>query len=197
MIHNDTRGPLHGPANAAVRPDRDHFFGRIWRVQHKQAKTLAGAGAEPPRPAGLMRAMETSPNAHVKANAWRLAHEHFPADPGSRSCSGRWEARRCALREGAAGDDRCRAARADRHVRAGDRQLDEVGHRRRAAKPRRRHTSPNRSPNRTQTSPISSRWLRQGAASGRAPLLAAARRGRTHPRSRPLWRAPSRRCPER
>ena len=41
VIHNDTRGPLHGPANAAVRPDRDHYFGRIWRVQHKQAKKLA------------------------------------------------------------------------------------------------------------------------------------------------------------
>ena len=40
VIHNDTRGPLHGPANAAVRPDRDHYFGRIWRVQHKQARKL-------------------------------------------------------------------------------------------------------------------------------------------------------------
>ena len=40
VIHNDTRGPLHGPANAAVRPDRDHYFGRIWRVQHKQAQKL-------------------------------------------------------------------------------------------------------------------------------------------------------------
>ncbi len=38
VIHNDTRGPQHGPANAAVRPDRDHYFGRIWRVQHKQAQ---------------------------------------------------------------------------------------------------------------------------------------------------------------
>ena len=37
VIHNDTRGPIHGPANAAVRPDRDHYFGRIWKVQHKQA----------------------------------------------------------------------------------------------------------------------------------------------------------------
>jgi len=38
VIHNDTRGPIHGPANAAVRPDRDHYFGRIWKVQHKKAK---------------------------------------------------------------------------------------------------------------------------------------------------------------
>ena len=26
VIHNDTRGPVHGPANAAVRPDRDHYY---------------------------------------------------------------------------------------------------------------------------------------------------------------------------
>ena len=43
VIHNDTRGPMHGPANAAVRPDRDHYFGRIWKVQHKQAKPVAGS----------------------------------------------------------------------------------------------------------------------------------------------------------
>jgi putative membrane-bound dehydrogenase-like protein len=41
VIHNDTRGPTHGPANAAVRPDRDHYYGRIWMVQHKEAKSPA------------------------------------------------------------------------------------------------------------------------------------------------------------
>jgi putative membrane-bound dehydrogenase-like protein len=41
VIHNDTRGPIHGPANAAVRPDRDHYFGRIWKVNHKEAKAPA------------------------------------------------------------------------------------------------------------------------------------------------------------
>ncbi len=41
-IHNDTRGPEHGPTNAAVRPDRDHLHGRIWRVRHR---------GDPPRPA--------------------------------------------------------------------------------------------------------------------------------------------------
>lgn len=41
VIHNDTRGPTHGPANAAVRPDRDHYYGRIWKVQHKEAKAPA------------------------------------------------------------------------------------------------------------------------------------------------------------
>src|SRR5207245_5951425 len=39
-VHNDTRGPAHGAHNAATRPDRDHHFARIWRVQHKQAKKL-------------------------------------------------------------------------------------------------------------------------------------------------------------
>ncbi len=37
-VHNDTRGPEHGPTNAAVRPDRDRHHGRIWRVQHREAK---------------------------------------------------------------------------------------------------------------------------------------------------------------
>ena len=41
IIHNDTRGPTHGPANAAVRPDRDHYYGRIWKVQHKEAKKIS------------------------------------------------------------------------------------------------------------------------------------------------------------
>lgn len=39
-IHNDTRGPDHGARNAATRPDRDHKFARLYRIQHKQAKVL-------------------------------------------------------------------------------------------------------------------------------------------------------------
>jgi uncharacterized protein len=38
VIHNDTRGPDHNRVNAAVRPDRDHYFGRIWKIEHKAAK---------------------------------------------------------------------------------------------------------------------------------------------------------------
>ena len=34
-VHNDTRGPKHGPTNAAVRPDRDRLHGRIWRINHQ------------------------------------------------------------------------------------------------------------------------------------------------------------------
>jgi len=36
-VHNDTRGPPHGRTNAALRPDRDHEHGRIWRIQHRAA----------------------------------------------------------------------------------------------------------------------------------------------------------------
>ncbi|MFT7669087.1 MAG: putative membrane-bound dehydrogenase-like protein [Planctomycetota bacterium] len=50
-VHNDTRGPEHGPTNAAKRPDRDSKHGRIWRVQHKdvlpQQAAIATASATP------------------------------------------------------------------------------------------------------------------------------------------------------
>ena len=81
VIHNDTRGPLHGPANAAVRPDRDHYFGRIWRVQHKEAKRLEVPVLDRRDLPGLVRAIETSSNAHVKQQAWRLARENHASDP--------------------------------------------------------------------------------------------------------------------
>ena len=76
VIHNDTRGPVHGPANAAMRPDRDHYFSRIWRVQHKEARKLAAPTLDRRDLPGLVRAIETSPNAHVKKLAWRLALEN-------------------------------------------------------------------------------------------------------------------------
>jgi putative membrane-bound dehydrogenase-like protein len=79
VIHNDTRGPQHGPANAAVRPDRDHYFARIWKVQHKEAKTLAVPQLDRTNLAALVRTIETSPNAHVKKTAWRLAQENHGA----------------------------------------------------------------------------------------------------------------------
>jgi uncharacterized protein len=80
VIHNDTRGPQHGPANAAVRPDRDHYFARIWKVQHKQAAKLDVPALDRGDLPGLLRAMETSPNAHVKLTAWRLAQENHAGD---------------------------------------------------------------------------------------------------------------------
>ena len=75
VIHNDTRGPLHGPANAAVRPDRDHYFSRIWRVQHKQAKKLEVPVLDKKDKAGLIAAAKSNPNAHVRLQAVRLLSE--------------------------------------------------------------------------------------------------------------------------
>ncbi len=74
VIHNDTRGPLHGPANAAVRPDRDHYFGRIWRIQHKEAKEIAVPVIDKTIPGSLQSAVE-SPNAHTRMTAIRLIRE--------------------------------------------------------------------------------------------------------------------------
>jgi putative membrane-bound dehydrogenase-like protein len=81
VIHNDTRGPLHGPANAAVRPDRDHFFGRIWRVQHKEAVKLPVPVLKRGDLAQLIQVMEKNWNGHVKKTAWRLAQENHASDP--------------------------------------------------------------------------------------------------------------------
>jgi len=76
VIHNDTRGPNHGPANAAVRPDRDHYFGRIWKLQHKQAKKLEVPVLDKSNLRSLLQVISTSPNAHTKEQAWRLTREN-------------------------------------------------------------------------------------------------------------------------
>ena len=74
VIHNDTRGPQHNPATAAVRPDRDHYFGRIWRIQHKDAKEVAVPVIDKAKPASIDAALE-SPNAHTRMTAMRLKRE--------------------------------------------------------------------------------------------------------------------------
>jgi len=84
VIHNDTRGPQHGPANAAVRPDRDHYFARIWRVDHREARPLPVPALDRGNLAGLVRTIEQSPNAHVRKTAWRLVQEHH-GDAGARA----------------------------------------------------------------------------------------------------------------
>jgi len=43
VVHNDTRGPKHGPFNAAVRPTATTGIGRIWRLQYKEPKAMADA----------------------------------------------------------------------------------------------------------------------------------------------------------
>ncbi len=87
VIHNDTRGPIHGPANAAVRPDRDHYFGRIWKVQHKQAKKLEVPVLDKKDLAGLLKAASSSPNVPLKKEIARLIGENFDMAEVFRSSS--------------------------------------------------------------------------------------------------------------
>ncbi|MBX7209301.1 MAG: ThuA domain-containing protein [Verrucomicrobiaceae bacterium] len=75
VIHNDTRGPIHGPANAAVRPDRDHYFGRIWKVNHKEAKKLEVAKLDKTNPAALKEAAQSNANGPTRELALRLLNE--------------------------------------------------------------------------------------------------------------------------
>lgn len=74
VIHNDTRGPDHNRVNAAVRPDRDHYFGRIWKIQHKQAKKLAVPDLIKSEPREVLQAL-SHPNRHVRLAAHRLVAE--------------------------------------------------------------------------------------------------------------------------
>ncbi|MEQ1861180.1 MAG: PVC-type heme-binding CxxCH protein, partial [Chthoniobacteraceae bacterium] len=71
VIHNDTRGPDHNEVNAAVRPDRDHYFGRIWRIDHKAAKKIAVPDLGKAGVGELAKALE-SPNRAVRMTACRL-----------------------------------------------------------------------------------------------------------------------------
>jgi hypothetical protein len=74
VIHNDTRGPYHAPRNFALRPDRDHYYGRIWRVDHKQAKKLTVPDLSKAAPADLVKALDHA-NLHVRNSAMRLLWE--------------------------------------------------------------------------------------------------------------------------
>ena len=71
VIHNDTRGPDHNNVNAAVRPDRDHYFGRIWRIDHKQAKKIAVPDLAKASRRELAKALE-HPNRAVRMTAAAL-----------------------------------------------------------------------------------------------------------------------------
>ena len=71
VIHNDTRGPDHNDVNAAVRPDRDHYFGRIWRIDNKEAKTLVVPDLSKASIAELARALD-QPNHTLRMTASRL-----------------------------------------------------------------------------------------------------------------------------
>ena len=80
VVHNDTRGTRHDPqSNAAIRPDRDHYFGRIWRIQHKDAKKLDIPKLDHAKPAQLVKALE-HPNEWVRMTALRLLLERNKPD---------------------------------------------------------------------------------------------------------------------
>ncbi len=74
VIHNDTRGPDHNKVNAAVRPDRDHYFGRIWKIDHKDAKKIAVPDLSKASVKELAAALE-HPNKAVRMTASRLLVE--------------------------------------------------------------------------------------------------------------------------
>ena len=75
VVHNDTRGTVHGPANAALRPDRDHYFGRIWRIQHRQARHLELPDLSHAGTPALVKALQ-HPNQAIRMTASRLLVEH-------------------------------------------------------------------------------------------------------------------------
>jgi putative membrane-bound dehydrogenase-like protein len=79
VIHNDTRGPKHNAVNAAVRPDRDHYFGRIFRVQHKKAESIAVPDLGKASISNLVEAL-SHPNKAVRFTAHRLLWENQTAE---------------------------------------------------------------------------------------------------------------------
>lgn len=84
VIHNDTRGPTHGPANAAVRPDRDHYYGRIWKVNHKEAKKVEVVKMENTNVPALEDVIKQRANAHLFKLASRLLAESGKGSLGIR-----------------------------------------------------------------------------------------------------------------
>lgn len=79
IVHNDPRGPRHGPGNAAIRPDRDHQFGRIWRIQYQQARKIELPKFDLNNPEELPRDLE-NPNGWIRMTAHRLLVENNPKD---------------------------------------------------------------------------------------------------------------------
>ncbi|NBR43348.1 MAG: hypothetical protein EBU04_11005, partial [Verrucomicrobia bacterium] len=71
VAHNDTRGPLHSKSGASVRPDREHYFGRIYRIQHESAPKLDIPDLSKADVAGLVAAFD-HPNKVVRFNALRV-----------------------------------------------------------------------------------------------------------------------------
>jgi putative membrane-bound dehydrogenase-like protein len=71
VAHNDTRGPQHSKSGASVRPDREHYFGRIYRIQHEAAEKFEVPDLSKADVAGLVAAFN-HPNKNVRFNAVRV-----------------------------------------------------------------------------------------------------------------------------
>ncbi len=78
VAHSDTRGPKHSRAGASVRPDREHYFGRIYRIQHDDAKQLEALDLTQADAAGLVKAF-LHPSKEVRFNAHRLLMDRVDA----------------------------------------------------------------------------------------------------------------------
>ncbi|GAA5117820.1 ThuA domain-containing protein [Luteolibacter yonseiensis] len=74
VTHNDTRGPEHSKSNASIRPDRDQYFGRIFRIQHKDAPKFPIPDLDSANAAALVAAFK-HPNKVVRFNAIRILLE--------------------------------------------------------------------------------------------------------------------------
>ncbi len=74
VAHNDTRGPQHSKSGASVRPDREHYFGRIYRIQNNTAPKFTVPDLTKADAAGLVAAF-SHPNRVVRFNAHRLLLE--------------------------------------------------------------------------------------------------------------------------
>jgi putative membrane-bound dehydrogenase-like protein len=105
VVHNDTRGPQHGPTNAALRPDRDHSHGRIWRIQHKRAKQVTSPFPRDRKPREIPE--PTLVAALANDSQWaRTTAQRLLVERGARwepiaklaSDSATWQARLAALR---------------------------------------------------------------------------------------------------
>jgi putative membrane-bound dehydrogenase-like protein len=74
ISHNDIRGIEHGKGNAAVRPDRDHRHGRIWRITHQEQREFDVPNLAKAASGDLVNALQ-HPNFWVRLNAQRLMME--------------------------------------------------------------------------------------------------------------------------
>ncbi len=74
VAHSDSRGPQLGTARASVRPDREHYFGRIYRIQHESAPQLTHPDLTKADAAGLVEALK-HPSRAVRFNTLRVLME--------------------------------------------------------------------------------------------------------------------------